>query len=58
LVEMIEIDYWVQLSLGNGLRIERVYLPKTVQEDIDGVANVIPGNLIGVIIADTARGAL
>jgi len=57
-VEMIEIVYWVRPSLGNGSRTGRVYLPKIVQEDIGGVASVIPGNLIGVIIAGTARDVL
>jgi len=58
LVGMIEIVYWTRPSLGNGSRLGRVYLRKTVQEDIGGVASVIPGNLIGVIIAGTAKGVL
>jgi len=39
-------------------KIERAYLQRIVQVDIDGVVNVMPGNLIDVIIAVSVSGVL
>jgi hypothetical protein len=55
---MIVTIYWHRQMKASRTRTGRVYLRKTAQEDIGGVASVILGSLIDVIIVDTARGVL
>lgn len=47
-------DYSLHISTGRRIRIEKVYLPKTVQEVIDGVVNVMLGSLTDATIVATA----
>jgi hypothetical protein len=54
--EVMENDYCLVPSLIRPSKLEKAYLRKTVQADIDGVVNAMPGNPIDVIIAVSVSG--
>jgi hypothetical protein len=58
LTEKTETDYYLLLSMIRRSKIGKAYLRKTVQADIDGVVNAMPGNPTDVIIAVSANGVL
>jgi hypothetical protein len=53
---VMETDYCLLPSTIRYFEVEKAYLRKTVQADIDGVVNAMPGNPIDVIIAVSVEG--
>jgi hypothetical protein len=56
--EVMSNDYCLLLSTMIQLEVERAYVRRTVQADIDGVANVMLGSPTDVIIAVSVEGVL
>jgi len=55
-MEVMENDYCLRPSTIHQLEVKKAYLQRTVQVDIDGVVNVMPGNPIDVIIVVSVSG--
>jgi len=56
-MEEMENDFCPFRMMIRHLKVKKAYLRKTVQVDIDGVVNAMPGNPIDVIIVVSASGA-
>ena len=56
MTEVMENGYCLFPRMIRFPGVEKAYLQRTVQADIDGVVNAMPGNLIDVIIAVSVSG--
>jgi hypothetical protein len=54
--EVMENDYCLTPNLIRPSKVEKAYLRKTVQADIGGVVNAMPGSPTDVIIAVSVSG--